>query len=445
MDIAPPRIEIGDRSFDDTAELGPVPRPARHRWRLPGRFRRRRWWLAGGAVLVVVAATAITVGVATAATPAGPTYRQVTAGTGTMRLTTAATGTLEPAQMSSLNFQVSGQVTAVDVAAGQQVKAGQTLATVNSASLSAQVAQARATLAGDQAKVSADQSGGASSAQQSADQSAVTAAQAELSNAQASLSGATLTAPITGTVAQLNLTVGQQVTGSGSSGGSSSSSGSGSGSGSGSTSGNSGSTSGSGTGSSSSSSSSSAQVVVVGSASVVNVSVDDTQIGLMKDGEQATVLPQGATTPVYGTVTSVGLLASSSSGVASFPVVITVTGTPSGLYAGATASVSIVYKQLSNVLEVPTAAIRYSGGKASVLEDRSGKAVPVGVTVGTSAGGYTQITGGIPAGQQVLEAVTTTPRPTTSGAARGGGGFGGGGFGGGGGGFGGGTRGGAGG
>ncbi|HKT01188.1 MAG TPA: biotin/lipoyl-binding protein [Rugosimonospora sp.] len=435
MDIAPPRGDIGEINLDETAELSPVPQPARHRWRL-ARFRRRRWWLVGGALVVVVAAAAITVGVATASTPAAPTYRAVTASTGTMRLTTTATGTLEPAQMSSLNFQVAGQVTAVDVTTGQQVKVGQTLATVNSASLSAQVAQAQATLANDQAKLSADQTAGAASAQQTADQAAVTAAQAALTNAQASLSSATLTSPIAGTVAQLNLAVGQQVTGSG---GSSNSGGSGSGSGSGSGGSGSGNSSSSG---SSSSSSSSTQVVIVSAAFVVNVPVDDTQVGLMKNGEQATMLPQGSNTPVYGTVTSVGLLGSSSSGVASFPVVITVTGTPTGLYAGATASVTIVYKQLSNVLELPTAAIRYSNGKATVLEDKAGKAVPVPVTVGISSGGYTQITGGISDGQQVLVLITRTPSATTSGAAgnrgtggngfRGGGGFGGGGFGGGG-------------
>ncbi len=442
MDIAPPRIEIGDRSIDETADLSPLPQPARHRWRLPSRFRRRRWWLAGVAVVVVVAATATAVGVATASTPAGPSYRAVRATTGTMRLTTAATGTLQPAQEASLNFQVSGQVTAVDVVVGQQVKAGQALATVNSASLSAQVAQAQAALASDQARLSADQSSGASSAQQSADQAAVTAAQAQLSNVQASLSAATLTSPIAGTVAQLNLTTGQQVTGSGSGSGSGSGgSGSGSGNSSGSASSNSAASAASGT----------AQVVVVGPAFVVNVPVDDTQIGLMKNGEQATILPQGSSTPVFGTVTSVGLLASTSSGVATFPVVITVTGTPAGLYAGSTAAVTIVYKQLSNVLEVPTAAIRFTGGRPTVLEDKAGKAVAVPVTVGVSSGGYTQITGGISDGQQVLIAISATPRPSGSagrtgrngggfgGGGFGGGGFGGGGFGGGGGGFRGGT------
>ena len=56
-------------------------------------------------------------------------------------------------------------------------------------------------------------SSAASSAQVTADESAVTAAQASLSSAQDSLSDATLTSTIAGTVASLDLTVGQQVSG----------------------------------------------------------------------------------------------------------------------------------------------------------------------------------------------------------------------------------------
>jgi hypothetical protein len=185
--------------------------------------------------------------------------------------------------------------------------------------------------------------------------------------------------------------------------------------------------------------------VVAGGSFVVNISVDDTQIGLMTDGEQATIVPQGSSTPVYGTVTSVGLLASSTSGVAAFPVVVTVTGTPTGLFAGASASVSVVYRQLANVVKVPAAAVHYVGGKASVLVSRAGKTVSIPVTVGLTAGGSTQITAGLSDGQQVLVPATTTPQTSTSRSStnRGttGGGFGGGsGLGSGGSGFGGGAR-----
>ena len=85
------------------------------------------------------------------------------------------------------------------------------------------------------------------------------------------------------------------------------------------------------------------------------------------------------------------------------------------------------------MLEVPSTAVHYSGATATVLMDRSTKVVSIPVTTGVTTGGFTQITGGISVGQQVLVAGAATPRASGSGAVgRGGGGFGGGGFGGGG-------------
>ena len=80
---------------------------------------------------------------------------------------------------------------------------------------------------------------------------------------------------------------------------------------------------------SSSSTSSTGQVVVIGTDSyIVNTTVDDTDIGQVAEGDQATVTPTGATTVDYGTVASIGLIATETSDVATFPVVIDVTGRP---------------------------------------------------------------------------------------------------------------------
>jgi multidrug efflux pump subunit AcrA (membrane-fusion protein) len=398
-------------------------------------------------VIIIVAAVVVATGggIAWAATrPAADaqTTSFATATTATLKQTVSSSGTIEPAQQENLNFAVSGQVTAVTATVGQQVAAGQALATVNSAALAANVAEAQATVSTDQARLSSDQTAGASSAQVAADQAAVTAAQNSLANAQTALGEATLTSPIAGTVAAVNLTVGQQVSGgstsSSSSGGSGSSGGAGGGGGGG-FGGGSGSTGSSG-GSSSSSSSSSAQVVVISSGSfVVNASVDDTEVGQIKNGEQATIIANGSSQPVYGTVTSVAMLASSSSTVPSYPVTISVTGTPSGLYPGASATAAITVKQVTDAVVVPTAAIHYENGNAVVYQMSDGKQVSKQVTVGMTSGGQTQIASGLSDGDQVV----VPSRPAgTGGATRGGtgatgtngrgGGFGGGGFGGGG-------------
>ncbi len=66
---------------------------------------------------------------------------------------------------------------------------------------------------------------------------------------------------------------------------------------------------------------------------------------------------------------SISLIGSQSSDVTTFPVVIDVTGNPTGLYAGATADVSIIVKQLNDVTEVPTGAISYgTNGQATVTK-----------------------------------------------------------------------------
>ncbi len=381
----------------------------------------------GAVVAVVIVAGSIAVGLAVWPSTTASSPRQVAASLGTIRQAVSATGVIQAAHEADLTFGVSGKVTAVSVTVGQQVTAGQALATVDSAALAASVAQAQASVATSQSRLSADQTAGASDAQLNADNQTITAAQDGLGAAQRSLAQAILTSPIAGTVAAVNLTVGQQVSG----GGTTASGGGGGGGG-----GSGGLTSGSA--STTSTSASSAQVVVVGSDGYkITTTVDDTQIGQIKSGNQSVITPNGATTTVFGTVATVGLLPTQSSGVATYPVIIDVTGTPAGLHLGASAQVQIIVRQLTDVLTVPTAALHYTGSQAQVYELTGSKQTPRAVTVGVSSGGVTQITDGLGAGDMVV-----LPDSAPTGRVRGGtgtptggtgGGFGGGGFGGGGG------------
>lgn len=344
-------------------------------------------------------------GGSSAALPLSVTTQNVTATTGTMKQTISASGTLQPAQDSALTFTVGGTVSAVNVSTGQQVTAGQTLATIDPTVLSDQVAAAQATLTADQDRLAADQAAGASTSQIDADQATVASAQSQMSSAQANLADASLKAPFSGTVASVGLAVGDIVSGGGTSGSGSSATGS---------SRNSSSglaalgalLGGSNSASNSSSASTTGGITVISTnAFTVTTSVDDTEVGQVKVGDQAVIVPTGSTTPVYGTVSSVGLIASSGSGVASFPVTIAVTGSPGGLYAGASASVSIIVQQLNGVVEVPTAAISYPNGQATVTKVVGGSTVAQPVSTGISANGFTQITSGLKAGDVVTERV----------------------------------------
>lgn len=414
----------------------------------PERSPKRRMVVAAAAV-VVLAAAGWGIWATTRPQPA-PQEHAIAARTATLRQTVSSSGTIEPAQQSNLNFGAAGQVTAVDVSVGQQVIAGQPLAAVSSAFLTASVAEAKSALASDQTKLTTDQNANSAAAQLNADQAAVDAAQNQLTNAQNALAGATLTSPIAGTVAAVNLTVGQQVSAGGSTSGSSANSSGNSSGGSGSSAGgqapggsNSGGSnsggqgsagsqgSGASTGSGSSAASSTTQVVVISTGSyVVDASVDDTEVGQVKAGDSAVITPNGSTEPVNGTVASVGLLAKTSSSVPSYPVTIAVNGSPAGLFAGAGAQVSIVAKQVTDAVVVPAAAIHYQNGNPVVYQQSGGQRVPRQVTLGMTEGGQTQVISGLAVGDQVVVPGASGNRGGSAGNGSGGNGSGGNGSGG---------------
>ncbi len=414
----PETVRAPQRPDDVTERVPVVTSDSRFR-----RFRPNRTIVIVLVAIVLAAGAGVGIWLGTsgsASPPVSITTQVVDVTTGTMQQTVSTSGTVEPAQQDNLNFAVSGKVTAVDVTSGQTVTAGQVLATVDPSALQQLVDAAQASLSAAQARLSSDQADGAAASQIDSDDASVTSAQSALTTAETNLSDASLTSPIAGTVASLDLTVGQQV-----SGGGSGSNGSGA--------------SDAAATSDSSASSSSAQVVVIATDSYsVTTTVDDTQVGEVKSGDQAVITPTGSTTNAYGTVSSVGLIASQSSDVAAFPVTIAVTGTPTGLYAGATATVSIIVEQIENAVEVPTAAISYSsGGNATVTLVQNGSDVSRVVTTGVVASGDTQITSGLTSGDKVLERVVKFNGVAGGGGrslfgGSGAGGFTGGGFGGGG-------------
>jgi multidrug efflux pump subunit AcrA (membrane-fusion protein) len=103
-----------------------------------------------------------------------------------------------------------------------------------------------------------------------------------------------------------------------------------------------------------------------------------------------------------------------------------VTGDPGNLPIGATAQISIIVKQLTDVVVVPRAAVHSDGGRSVVYEMSGAQQVPHPVTVGLSSGGQDQITEGLAAGTRIV--LPAAPTGTgAGGTGRGGGGFGGGG------------------
>ena len=365
----------------------------------PHAFTRRHTIIAVVVALVVVGGGGVwAVTRSSSSTAAAPTLVSVTSGT--IRQSVSAAGTLEPAHRADLTFAVSGTVTSVPAAAGDRVRAGAILATVDTANLKTAVTSAKASVNALQDQLTAQQDAGSSAVQIASTQAQLTDAEAKLTDAQTALAEASMTSPIAGTVAQVDIAVGDSVTRSGSTASAASSSATGTGS----SASSAGAGSSSAAGSSSSSSATTAQVVVISTTSwVVDASVGSADLPQLKKGLQAEITPSGSSTKIFGTVKSVGIIASSSSsGSATFPVTITVTGSPKGLYAGGGADVSIIVKQVENVLSVQTNAVHTEGGKTVVHQMKDGAQVSTPVKVGTTYGPSTQILSGLKAGDKVV-------------------------------------------
>jgi multidrug efflux pump subunit AcrA (membrane-fusion protein) len=106
------------------------------------------------------------------------------------------------------------------------------------------------------------------------------------------------------------------------------------------------------------------------------------------------------------------------------------TGPQAKLYAGTSATVSIITRQVSNVIAVPTLALHTSGSTTYVEKQTGGQRVRTTVKVGQTYGANTQITSGLKSGDIVVITSVRLPTGTRTGTNGnrfpGGGGFGGG-------------------
>ncbi len=346
------------------------------------------WWLLGRGS-----------GAADAAT------RTVAASLTTMQKTVEATGTLAPTVQQDVSFAVSGTVTSVDVALGDTVTAGQTLATVDTLELDADLLSARADLAQAQAEASNLKSSG-SSAQIAAASARVDVAAAAVTTAEDDVAAATLVAPVGGLVTTVGIETGDKVSG----GQSSSQSSKGSQAPGGSDTGSGGSTSSSSTG----------QFTIVGTDSYqVSVTVGAADLPNITVGDQVEMTADSLSGTVFGLVESIGLVPSTTSGTAAYPVVVAVTGDTSALHDGVSVTAQIVYERRTDVLTVPSLAVTTTDGTSTVRKvDDDGKVTQTEVEIGEVSGQLTEIVSGLAEGDQVQ--VSTAQARTGTGRDSGG-------------------------
>lgn len=246
---------------------------------------------------------------------------------------------------------------------------------------------------------------------------AVDAANVDVSYAEQDLANANLVSPIAGTVASISVQPGSSVSPA-----------------------------------NGAASASDASIVVLGPGSfVVSTSVDVSDAQSVSVGQEALVTPDSTNDPLPGTVTSIGLVGTTSDTSTTYPVTIALNRSEGlQLTSGAGAEVAFVTKHVTNVTTVPSSAVRTVGTLHLVTRYENGKVSTVRVTVGVVGDVLTQIESGVSRGQKLVLADLSEPLPgsntsstgttgrTIGGGAFGGLGGGGGGLGGGAGGFGGG-------
>ncbi|MBB6343581.1 macrolide-specific efflux system membrane fusion protein [Nonomuraea muscovyensis] len=317
--------------------------------------------------------------------------RTVAAARGTVTASVSASGAVESARTRALSFGTTGTVEQVHVKAGDEVRKGAILATLDDAA-------ARENLSAAGATYRSAVEDGTSTARLYA---AYVKARNAYREAQRTLDGTVLRAPFGGTVTAVNGSVG------GSSGGSS---------------GGQAQTSG---GQQSGQAGASGFVELADTARLRLVGgFTEADAGRLKLGQAATVtfdaLP-GVT--AAGKVSQIEPVAATSDNVVTYPVTISLAEVPEQVRLGQTATVQVVVGRAENVVTVPSAAISTSGGQSTVTLLIDGRQVETPVRIGVRSASLTEITSGVSEGDLL---VPPTPTGTTTGGDQRQGGLGGG-------------------
>src|SRR5882724_4237392 len=224
-------------------------------------------------------------------------------------------------------------------------------------------------------------------------QGVISQAQAALNNASLAYQAtqnAIVTAPVGGTVANLSVLVGSSVSAVNNNTSNTNNS--------------------SATTTSSSSSTSSSPVIVNGDFSMLSIKaqVSEVDIPNVHVGQKATVtLDAFADKTFVGTVTSVDTIGTTSSGVVTYNVYISLVEPPATIQPGMTASVIIQTNRKEDVLQVPTSAIQTTNGTPTVRVLKNGQVTAVPVETGITSDSTTEITSGLSEGDTVVTSIVS--------------------------------------
>lgn len=138
---------------------------------------------------------------------------------------------------------------------------------------------------------------------------------------------------------------------------------------------------------------------------LVDVRISEVDVNRIQVGQDANLVFDAILNKTYqGKVKEVSPVGTVTQGVVDFIVTIELTNADQEVKPGMTAAVNIVVNQLNNVLLVPNRAVRLSGGERIVyVLQRNGQYEAVPVTLGASSETYSEvIDGGLKEGDEVI-------------------------------------------
>jgi HlyD family secretion protein len=404
--------------------------------------KRRNWLILAAVVIIILVVAAFYVRARNQANSANQ-YQTAQAEKGTLTATIGATGTVRSNQTAILTWQTNGTVGAVNVKAGDQVKAGDVLATILSSSLAQNIILAQSDLVTAQKNldnlnnshitmyqaelalytaqdalaiaqtrydIAKNTYGETSTArafleaktnlalahakvddaqrewnrlQNGPDPNDIAAAQARVDAAQAALRAAKITVPFDGIVTEVNAMVGDQV-------------------------------------------SPGVRAFRVDDLStmLVDVQVSEVDINSVQIGQPVTITFDAISgTEYHGKVVEVAQAGDVVQGSVTFTVTVQLTDGDVQVKPGMTAAITITVKQLDNVLLVPNRAVRVVNNQRVVYVLLNGQVKEVQITLGATSDTVSEVVSG---DLKVGDAIILNPPSTLFNNPSGGGPFGGG-------------------
>ena len=145
----------------------------------------------------------------------------------------------------------------------------------------------------------------------------------------------------------------------------------------------------------------------------VQATLSSSQVPFVKTGQSASVEVDGVDGDLHGTVSQVGPLQSTSNGY-TYPVIVALPSSDGAFYTGSSANVVISTGEVSRVLAVPTSAVETLGPRSYVLELSKGDLTRKLVKIGMVGNAYTQVVSGLAAGQSVVLVDYAQPVPSSN-------------------------------